>query len=347
MFYLLLPCSLYLLTGEKKIKVTNLIQAPPCLRIREINNGWVNKLTEKILFSKLQNSILPVMQAPQYTEDSSEEGDSEYWLLGGNHLVAAMKTVDPQQEVLCHVYDELTTEEAIRVATNHNRKHAVFPITFQDRVAIARKIRVDEGEVSLATRLKEVLGEIEHKEFKDSVSTIVSVARYSDGNYKLFQQIASEASDEQKSLNQKLFKILQSEGQATREAALTTAIQEGTTHSCQWVTAEKNRAALQRIFCREVGAQTWEEAERKHPNRTKELMGFQGLIDGQKKYVPEKILTFCKESLHTDHTDDVSVTVTVERNGRTIKLNDRMTRMIQKLSQKIKEEVHKDNKMEE
>lgn len=42
------------------------------------------------------------------------------------------------------------------------------------------------------------------KEFKDSVSTIVSVARYSDGNYKLFQQIASEASDEQKSLNQKV-----------------------------------------------------------------------------------------------------------------------------------------------
>lgn len=77
------------------------------------------------------------------------------------------------------------------------------------------------------------------------------------------------------------------------------------------------------------------------------LFLFQGLIDGQKKYVPEKILTFCKESLHTDHTDDVSVTVTVERNGRTIKLNDRMTRMIQKLSQKIKEEVHKDNKMEE
>lgn len=35
------------------------------------------------------------------------------------------------REVLCHVYDELTTEEAIRVATNHNRKHAVFPITFQ------------------------------------------------------------------------------------------------------------------------------------------------------------------------------------------------------------------------
>lgn len=30
-------------------------------------------------------------------------------------------------------------------------------------MAIARKIRVDEGDGSLATRLKEVLGEIEHK----------------------------------------------------------------------------------------------------------------------------------------------------------------------------------------
>ena len=39
---------------------------------------------------------------------------------------------------------------------------------------------------------------------KDSMSTIVSVARYSEPNYVFFEQLAGQATQNQKSINQKV-----------------------------------------------------------------------------------------------------------------------------------------------
>ena len=72
-----------------------------------------------------------------------------------------------------------------------------LPLTFQNRVAIAR--RLPDGDGRLSTRLREVLGELEMKEIKDSVLTIVSVARYTEEQYRLFCNLAETEMRNQKS----------------------------------------------------------------------------------------------------------------------------------------------------
>lgn len=66
-----------------------------------------------------------------------------------------------------------------------------LPMTFQDKVRLARKLHKSTGnnERSLSNRLKEILGGIEMKEIKDSVSTKVNIARYRDDLFDKFNLI--------------------------------------------------------------------------------------------------------------------------------------------------------------
>ena len=76
----------------------------------------------------------------EFTEDTrSLDDEDEYWLLGGNHLVAAgnhlvaaMKQLHPDRTVLCHIYEDLTRDECLRVAATHQKKSVALPLTFQN-----------------------------------------------------------------------------------------------------------------------------------------------------------------------------------------------------------------------
>ena len=70
--------------------------------------------------------------------------------------------------------------------------------------------------------------------------------------------------------------MLQAEGETVINSALEKAIDCGLTPACQWVIDQKSQSALKRIFTRELGETSWEEAEAKHPNKAKELMNFKG-----------------------------------------------------------------------
>ena len=142
-----------------------------------------------------------------------------------------------------------------------------LPLTFQNRVAIAR--RLPGGDGRLSTRLREVLGELEMKEIKDSVSTIVSVARYTEEQYRLFCNLAETETRNQKSLNQKLFKPLQGETEATRTEVLKEAIEKGQHAACQWLEKQKKQAALKQVFIGETQSNSWEDACQKMPVKSK------------------------------------------------------------------------------
>lgn len=151
------------------------------------------------------------------------------------------------------MYVGLTTEEAFRVATINNNKQKHIPLTFQDKVKLGRKLIAEGSDENgkLSSCLKEALGRLEMKDSKDSLSTIVSVSRYSDECYDLFLRIvdifeAKEGSET--SLPQKLFRMLQADHVQTRLAALREAIDTSIAKACRWLEEEKKKKALKRIF---------------------------------------------------------------------------------------------------
>ena len=70
--------------------------------------------------------------------------------------------------------------------------------------------------------------------------------------------------------------MLQPESEETITKTLKTALEIGLGQACSWLTDNKAMSALKRVFTREVGESSWEDAEKNHPNRSKVLMEYKG-----------------------------------------------------------------------
>ncbi|XP_052791576.1 uncharacterized protein LOC128225704 [Mya arenaria] len=247
-------------------------------------------------------------------DDFQADDNNSYIILGGNHLVSAMKLIMADQtssdyeclgKVNAQVYVGLNDVEALYLSSLHNAKTKTLQLSFQDKVRVARRAYM-KNEDSWKEEAVVSLGYIEGKTHtKAGLSTILSVACYSTNNYLLVEQVFNHFSDG--SFPQMLFRNLQSVADDKRTPYLSKAVGTNGVKVSRIIVADKRRENLKILACQSLNQQTWEDVE-EHFFKSEEMLRYTGEIsspEGRGRYV-----TFVnKLSLNSDNCVIISIIV--------------------------------------
>ncbi|CAC5414126.1 unnamed protein product [Mytilus coruscus] len=336
--------------GKLTISKAQLKEPPTEYKLREVKEEWVGELKNRIISSgqKMLGKILPVLvdsDKVSKKDDFKQEDINQYTFLtlGGNHIRRALEKVVEIQEVTCMVYVGLTQEEALRLACIDNDMAKSLPFTFQDKIKLAHQFHL-EGQEDLNRKMKEVLSQIELKEIKDSISTILSVARYPEDSFQLFETIVKNY-ELQKGVNhsvpQRLFRLLQAESNVTRAHFLQMAADSKSLQkTAESLVNNKKEKALERIFTEQTGEDSWNSAVEKYPNYSKKLNEFKDMKTP--KYIPNKLIQYCKKAKESeDQLEKTEIEIKIIVGSRDVSNNKDVSAIISKYSKIILDEVNK------
>ncbi|CAG2204722.1 unnamed protein product [Mytilus edulis] len=336
--------------GKFTINKAHLKEPPTQYKLREIKEEWVGELKNRIISSGQKNlgKILPVLvDSDKGIKQGRFQGRRykpyTFLTLGGNHIRRALEKVVEIQEVTCMVYVKLTQEEALRIACIDNDMAKVIAIYFQDKIKLAHQFHLESVE-DLNRKMKEVLSQIEMKEIKDSISTVLSVARYPKELFDLFETIVQNY-EVQKGVNQsvpqRLFRLLQAETNVTRTHFLQMAVDNKSIQkTVENLHNNKKEQALERIFTEQTREDTWKAAVEKYPNYTKKLNEFKDMKTP--RYVPDNLLKYCKKAKESeDQLDKTQIEIKVIVGSRDVSNNKDIAAILSKYSKIILDETNK------
>lgn len=176
--------------GHQMIDIEKMHVSPESLRIRPLSNEWKTVLKKSILDCPAESlTRVPVME--------STEKVGEFMALGGNHLLSAIEEVLKEEEgnekynclrnIECDIYKDLNKEEAMLISAWHNQRCKQKKATFQDRVYLAHNILTAGG---TKEGVRDTLNVLDNKKYtSQSLSTILSVARYKEENWQVVQEL--------------------------------------------------------------------------------------------------------------------------------------------------------------
>ncbi|XP_052096599.1 uncharacterized protein LOC127731798 [Mytilus californianus] len=284
------------LVGEYVMNLDDMEQAPQQYECRTIRQEWVIALKKRLRQSRSPPSglTLPVLMDPtkckspdEFKNSDTQLGDYKLFLLGGNHLIQAMKELKDEginisSEINVNLYAGLTPEEARSVGNRHNFMMTTLPVTFQQKVEQTRKF-YKEGITGgdLVKKIKKIIQETEEtKELsEDSCSTIVSVATYTETVYLKYQKLVKiheQKSGCDKNISQRLFRALQGCSESNKLEFLSKALEDGLKITAMHVEKARARESIKKVFQQNLAIASWEEIIKKYPDAGEELERFVG-----------------------------------------------------------------------
>ncbi|XP_071144052.1 uncharacterized protein [Mytilus edulis] len=341
--------------GKFELDILSIYPTPEKFLCRPVKQQWVDYLKIKLLNSKSQTTIFPMLLDPECVSEEENFDASllttyRYYALGGNHFTGALRHLIESGEnvnyrkLQARVYVGLTSEEARIVGNLHNKSSStVLKLNFQDKVFQARQIRKETGESNLRKKLEEALCCLGNEMSKDSMSTVLSVARYTDENYKMFLQIVHSFEFEEgleKSIPQNLFRILQGLNKETVTHALQKSTTEGLKKGLEWIRREKNLAVLKTAFVNQTDSLNWESAKTLFPQESSRLRDFADEAL-KKKSLPTGFIEFCSQARDPlMHPTEFTVNFDIKINNKTCSGNT-VESLICKYKKKIVLELEK------
>ncbi|CAG2249844.1 uncharacterized protein [Mytilus edulis] len=321
------------LIGEFTVDAQTLSSPPQEYLCRTVREDWVVEIRNKIREQAAipQGTHLPVLVDPsqcsdpekfrgQLLESNSEIKSTDFtlYLLGGNHLVAAIKGLQEEGikgigELDVSVYVGLTPEEARLLGNRHNFQMSTLPVTLQQKVEQARLyFKAGSKGKDLVEQIRKINMQTDINKTnltEDSCSTIKSMASYSERCYICFISLVKRFEAKQgchKNIPQKLFRALQGLSEEATFSYLSLAAEEGLEKTAGTVDRIKARKSLQTFLCQTVKINTWEEAYKTYPEVSSKI---EELVEKKirRKFVPEVFTAYCN-SLTT-------IPVTVCNNG--------------------------------
>ncbi|CAG2232697.1 unnamed protein product [Mytilus edulis] len=326
--------------GMFEVNVLTLMPPPEKYLVRKMNHDWVSLLRQKIMLQpNVISTIFPVMINPVQVKERSDflaEKLSAYqlWTLGGNHLRAAMQNMAKDvylneiRNVQIHLYCGLTEGEAMTISNLHNGSQTSLKPTFQDNVYQALKMK---DSTDLSADVAQMLGEIEMKEIaKESVGTVVSVARYGQENIKLFNLLVKKFQQKNgtfKSIPQALFKELQGIKDLKRTSFLQEALDTSLKDSTTKVKTAKKKKKLEECMLNITKSKTMDQCREIYPDHCDGIDRFLDL-DITKNCIPSSFVSYCQEAVDTADLDNTipedfspDINININLNGTNISNN--------------------------
>ncbi|XP_063423060.1 uncharacterized protein LOC134707325 [Mytilus trossulus] len=189
------------------------------------------------------------------------------------------------------------------ISNLHNGSQTSLKPTFQDNVYQALKMK---DSTDLSANVAQMLGEIEMKEIaKESVGTVVSVARYGQENIKVFNLLVKKFQQKNGifiSIPQALFEELQGIKDLKRTSFLQEALNTSLKDSTSKVKTAKEKKKLEECMLNITKSNTMNQCRDIYPDHCDGIHRFLDL-DITKNCIPSSFVSNCQEAVDTADLD--------------------------------------------